>query len=285
MKIREIQAASIFVRSKLPDADYVVNPYTGCQFGCQYCYASFMGRFVGEPIENWGEYVYVKVNAVELAQRELDRWSHERRTASVLLSSVTDPYHGIERKYGLTRGILGVLAREQYQGLVGILTKSPMVLRDVDILQQLPNVEVGMTITTTDDRLSRLLECRAPLASRRLQTLAGLHAAGLPVYAFVGPLLPHFRYRPDLLDTLFAKLREAGVDSVYVEHINLKQYIKKRLLAALERERPEVRRVYEEASTEQHRAALQTLVVELLSKHRLRLRMSEVLYHPEPART
>jgi DNA repair photolyase len=201
-----------------------------------------------------------------------------------LLSSVTDPYHGVERKYGLTRGILTALARETYPGLVGILTKSPMVLRDVDILQRLPNVEVGMTITTTDDRLSRLLEFRAPLASRRLQTLAGLHAAGLRVYAFIGPLLPHFRYCPDLLDTLFSKLADAGVESVYVEHINLKQYIKKRLMTALRKEAPAVRRVYEDASTEQHRTALQMLVVELLAKHHLRLRMSEVLYHPEPPR-
>jgi DNA repair photolyase len=96
--------------------------------------------------------------------------------------------------------------------------------------------------------------------------------------------LPHFRYCPDLLDTLFSKLADAGVESVYVEHINLKQYIKKRLMTALRKEAPAVRRVYEDASTEQHRTALQMLVVELLAKHHLRLRMSEVLYHPEPPR-
>src|SRR3989344_5095642 len=71
LKVKEIVAKSILVPSKLPDADYVVNPYTGCEFACKYCYASFMGRYVGEPIEQWGSYCYVKINAVELFREEL----------------------------------------------------------------------------------------------------------------------------------------------------------------------------------------------------------------------
>lgn len=162
MNIQEIKAKSVVVKSKLPDTDYVVNPYTGCEFGCLYCYASFMGRFVNEPIDNWGNYVYVKVNAVSVFENELRRWSPERRMASLLLSSVTDPYHGVESTYRLTRGILEILARETYPGVVSILTKSPLVLRDVDVLRRIPHLEVGMTVTTTDDQLSRFLEVRAP---------------------------------------------------------------------------------------------------------------------------
>lgn len=285
MQIQEIEARSVLVPSKLPDADYVVNPYTGCEFGCLYCYASFMGRFVNESTANWGNYVYVKINAVSVFEDELRRWSPERRTASLLLSSVTDPYHGVESTYRLTRGILEVLARETYPGRVSILTKSPLVLRDVDVLQRIPQVTVGMTVTTTDDQLSRFLEVRAPLASRRLKTLQQLHAAGLPTYAFVGPLLPHFRYQPALLDALFASLAAAGVQSVYVEHLNLKPYSKQRLWQTLQHASAEVQAVYSDASTTVHRQALHDMVVELLGKYKLRLILAEVLYHnQEPGR-
>src|SRR5262249_50251617 len=154
-------------------------PYTGCAFSCLYCFASFMGRQVGESIADWGSYVYVKTNAVALLERELKRWPPEKRTATLLVSSVTDPYQGAEKTYRLTRGILQVLVREQYPGKVGILTKSPLVLEDIDLLRQLPLAEVGMTITTTDDKLSRFMEVRAPLASRRLETLKRLHEEGI----------------------------------------------------------------------------------------------------------
>ena len=129
---------------------------------------------------------------------------------------------GIEAKYRLTRGILAAFVEAQFPGVLGILTKSPMVTRDIDLLKRLPNADVGVTVTTSDDEVSRFLEVRAPLASRRIVTLRQLNEAGIPTYAFVGPLLPHFRYRPDLLDELFSRLTAAGVRQVYIEHMNLK---------------------------------------------------------------
>jgi len=279
MEYKEITAKSILVKSKLPDADYVVNPYTGCEIGCAYCYASFMGRFVNEPIENWGNYVYVKTNAVSVLEEDLARWSSEQRRASVLLSSVTDPYQGAEAKYRLSRGILDVFAREAYPGLISLLTKSPLVERDIDVLQMLPKVEVGMTVTTTDDELSRFLEVRAPRATRRLSTLKKLHDSGITTYAFVGPLLPHFRYRPDLLEELFARLADVNVDSIFVEHINLRPYIRERLWDTLKTESAEIREVYTGASTDEHRAILTDIVKSLVRKYKLSLRLGEVLYH------
>src|SRR5438046_7862039 len=252
MKGVEIEAKSIRVRSKLPDAEYAVNPYTGCVFGCHYCYASFAGRFVGEPIGDWGNYVYAKINAVPLFEVELAKLRRAGRAPSILLSSVTDAYQGAEKKYRLTRGILGVLAREPYPGVVSILTKSPLVLRDADLLATIPRAHVGLTVTTTDDRLSRFLEVRAPLASRRLRTLAELHAAGIQTYAFLGPLLPHFRYDPGAMDAAFAGIAQTGVSSVFVEHINLRPYIKRRLLHALQPEPPDVQQVYLDASAGKH---------------------------------
>src|ERR1051325_6179436 len=114
MKTGEIDAKSVLVRSKLPDTESVVNPSTGCAFGCPSCYASFAGRFVGEPIGNWGNYVYAKKNAVALFEEELARLRRRGAAPSLLLSSVTDPYQGAEKEYRLTHGILEVLAREPY---------------------------------------------------------------------------------------------------------------------------------------------------------------------------
>lgn len=279
MKVLEVEAKSVLVRSSLPDAEYVVNPYAGCLFGCAYCYASFMGRFLGEPIDSWGQYLYVKKNAVSIFARDLKRLSRVQPNSSILLSSVTDPYQGAENKYRLTRGILEVLAQHRYNGLVSILTKSPLVTRDLDILRKLPKVEVGLTVTTTDDKVSSWLESQAPLVSRRVVTLKQLHEAGITTYVSVGPLLPHFRYQRHLLDELFAQLVLAGVTTIYVEHMNLRPYIRERLWRWLKNEPANIQQVYESASTTEHRIALDSIVAELLKKHNLRLRMGQVLLH------
>lgn len=282
MRLVEKEAKSIITESKLPDADFVINPYTGCIFGCQYCYASFMGRNVDEPITAWGDYVYVKTNAVELCRNELKRMKPDARKGSILLSSVTDPYQGAEAKYKLTRGILRVLLEDQYPGVVSILTKSPLVTRDIDVLQQLPRCEVGMTITSTDDAISKWLEVRAPLATKRLAALRTLNDNSIPTYVFIGPLLPHFAERADLLDELFRRIADTGVSSIYVEHINLRQYIRDRMDPLLEHESDAVQQVYIGARKDAHRARLDEIVSPLLAKHGLRLRLEEVLYHNAP---
>lgn len=279
MVIKETEAKTILVKSKLPDTDYVVNPYTGCQFACAYCYASFMGRFVDEPIANWGNYVYVKRNAVGVFAAELKKLRARCEAPSILLSSVTDPYQGVEHKYRLTRGILEELAKEPYPGLVSILTKSPMVTRDIDLFRSLPRVEVGMTVTTTDDTLGRFLEVHAPLTSSRLATLDKLAKSGIETYAFVGPLLPHLRFEPDALDALFAGLAKVGVKSLFVEQINLKPYIQLRMSPLLKAEPPTVQSVYSARPGDDHHRVLDEMVQELLKRYGLRLRLGEVIEH------
>ncbi len=278
MRIEETEAKSIIVASKLPDTDYVVNPYTGCQFGCLYCYATFMGRFVGESRKNWGNYVYVKKNAAELAKKQLEKWSAEKKQSTILLSSVTDPYQGIEHKYRLTRRILEAFVEVNYPGKISILTKSPMVMRDIDLLKQL-NSEVGLTITTTDDKLSRFLEVTAPLASRRIETLKELVTNKIETYAFIGPLLPHFRFQPELLDDLFKAIADSGTKEVYVEHINLPTYIKERLWREFRQEPEEVQQIYRGAKNQEHRDVLTAMVNDLLKKYDLHIRLGETIYH------
>ena len=281
IKFVEREAKSIMVASKLPATDYVINPYTGCAFSCLYCFASFMGRQVGESVDNWGNYLYIKINAVSLVEKELRRWSPEKRMATLLMSSVTDPYQGAEKTYRLTRGILQVLVREQYPGRVGILTKSPLVLEDVDLLRQLKAAEVGMTITTTDDKLSRFMEVRAPLASRRLETLRRLHEEGITTYAFIGPLFPHFRYCTDELEALFAALAEAKVGSIFVEHINLSPYIRRRLWEELKDAPEQIQNVYRDAATKEHQQALQSMVMGLVERYQLPLQLDTVISHKD----
>lgn len=152
-------------------------------------------------------------------------------------------------------------------------------------MNALPRAVVGLTVTTTDDKLSRFLELRAPLASRRLEALAALNARGIDTYAFVGPLLPHFRYDREGLDMLFAGIARAGVRQVYVEHINLRPYIQQRLGRALRSTPPEVQAVYSGAKTDDHRRVLDALVAELLRKHGLALRLNRVIYHHEASVT
>ncbi len=280
-RIVETQAKSMLVKSRLPDSDYVVNPYTGCANACAYCYASFMGSLVNKGIDEWGDYLYVKTNAVEVFRKDLGRLPASRRNSSIFISSVTDPYQAAELKYRLTRGILEALLAEKYPGEVGILTKSNIVLRDIDLFKALPNAEVGMTITTTDDALSRLMEARAPSAIVRLDTLRKLTDAGVRTYAFIGPLLPHMRNRPELLEKLFTDIADTGVKDVYVEHINLKPYIKERLWRIVEKEPEGIRATYKDAEGADYRKELDAIVKVLIEKHGLRLRLDEVLYHEE----
>ena len=278
-KIQEIQAKSIFGKTQVPSADFVINPYTGCQFACMYCFASFMGRFVGETNTNWGNYVYVKTNAVELMEKDIRRLLRKDPHPKVVLSTVTDPYQGVEKKYQLTRGVLEVFSKNSYQGRIGILTKSPMVLRDTDVLKNISNVEVGLSITTTDDKLSRFLEVHAPLASARLETLKKLNAEGIQTYAFVGPFLPHMKLKPQLIDELFSEIKQAGTTNVKIEYLNLPKYVRPKMNTLLESVGEDVQKVYTNSQLKKYREDLEPIIRQYLKKHDLKLKYDEIVHH------
>jgi DNA repair photolyase len=142
-----------------------------------------MKRFTGH-IEPWGRFVDVKMNAPELLMKQLKR----AEKGNIIVSSVTDPYQPVEAQYLITRKCLETLRYFHFP--VAILTKSPLVLRDLDIISKLDNVEVGITITTDNDRIRRLFEPNAPPIDSRIEALKKLHRAGIPTYAFIGPTLP-----------------------------------------------------------------------------------------------
>ncbi|MEN6479843.1 MAG: radical SAM protein [Anaerolineales bacterium] len=214
MIVREVQAKSILNASKV--YPYVINPYTGCQHGCSYCYARFMKRFTGHR-EPWGEFVDVKVNAVELLSREVVR----KRPGRVWVSGVCDPYQPVEAQYRLTRGCLEVLAEQDWP--VTVQTRSPLVLRDRDVFLRLKQGEVGLTITTADDDIRAILEPNAPPIAERARALAELHAAGIRTYVMIAPMLPGAEGLPALLAgtvdrVLLDRLNYHYADRVYREN-------------------------------------------------------------------
>jgi DNA repair photolyase len=190
MYIKEIHAKAILSKSKI--FPYVINPYVGCQHNCTYCYARFMKRFTGHS-EPWGQFADVKINAIELLRHEITRKEQSR----VWVSGVCDPYQPLERKYQLTRGCLQILVEHNWP--VTVQTRSPLVLRDMDILQRGESFEVGMSITTADDNVRYLFEPSAPPIPERIRTLDELHQAGIRTFAMVAPLLPGCEDLPDLL--------------------------------------------------------------------------------------
>ncbi len=211
MKLNEITARSILTRSRLPEADYCLNPYVGCGHGCVYCYARYMQRFSGHS-EPWGSFIDVKVNAPHLLRERLKRMCG--RKGRVLLGSATDAYQQMEHRYGLTRDLLAALAESELT--VSILTKSDLVLRDVDLLRRLPGCTVGLTVTAADDGLRRALEPHAPSVARRMAALRGLHAAGIATYAFIGPIVPGLTDLPAIFERL-----GGAVDAVWGEALNV----------------------------------------------------------------
>jgi DNA repair photolyase len=181
--VKEVRAKSILSRSGIEGINYTVNPYTGCGHKCLYCYATFMKKYTGHT-EPWGEFVDAKVNAPLLLARQLSR----AERGSVILSSVTDPYQPVEAKYKLTRGCLAALSNHDFP--VEVLTKSPLVLRDMDVIVKCGQIEVGFTITTDDERIRRIFEPQAPSIEQRIKALQALHEKGIRTYVFIGPVLP-----------------------------------------------------------------------------------------------
>lgn len=203
MVVKEVQAKTILSNSKI--YPYVINPYTGCQHGCSYCYARFMKRFTGHR-EPWGQFVDVKVNAPDLLKREITR----KKRGKVWISGVCDPYQPLEAKYRLTRQCLEILMQSDWP--IAVQTRSPLVLRDIDILKKGRDFEVGFSITTADENIRKLFEPDAPPIKERVRALDELHRAGIRTFVMIAPMLPGAE---SLAEVLAGK-----VDSVIFDRLN-----------------------------------------------------------------
>ncbi|WP_051242884.1 PA0069 family radical SAM protein [Stappia stellulata] len=190
--VQEERARTIITRNESPDIsfDRSINPYRGCEHGCIYCFARPSHAYAGlSPGLDFETRLTVKPNAAELLERELSKPGYKPRT--IAIGTNTDPYQPIERDRGVMREILTVLARCNHP--VGIVTKSALVLRDLDILAPMAEkglAKVALSITTLDRKLARTMEPRAATPTRRLAALKGLSEAGVPATVMVAPVIP-----------------------------------------------------------------------------------------------
>ena len=183
MQVREVTARTILTKTGIPGMDYCLNPYVGCQHACVYCYATYMKKYSNHD-EPWGEFVDAKVNAPDLLKRELRR----PRKGEVMVSSVTDCYQPLEARFRLTRACLEMLAMSTLR--VTVLSKSALVVRDIDIFKRMPAVDVGLTVATDREDMRQVFEPHSSPIASRLAALRQLAESGISTYVFIGPILP-----------------------------------------------------------------------------------------------
>ncbi|MCD6481878.1 MAG: radical SAM protein [Thermoplasmata archaeon] len=209
--MKEKWCKSALTISRLPGIDYSLNPYVGCQHGCVYCYVPNVLRM---EREEWKHNLYAKINMPAVLRKELK----VKRRGVVGISTSTDAYQPAERKYEITRNCLLLLAK--YDWPVDILTKSDMVLRDVDILTKMSHVKVGFTIPTLNDEMRKHLEPNAPSIERRLKALKQLSEMEIYTYVFAGPLFPLPEY--EIREYLEAFI-DVGAREIILDNFHLKE--------------------------------------------------------------
>jgi DNA repair photolyase len=265
--------------------DWTLNPYRGCEFGCAYCYARDTHRFFDlDDAESFERRIFVKRRAADSLLRQLRRV--DLRGQSIALGTATDPYQPAERHYGITRSLLEVL-REAEGLTLALTTKSPLVLRDLDLLVELDRrhaVEVHVTLTTVDPDLARRLEGNAPAPSARLRALAALADAGLSTRVNCMPLLPGINDDEAALAPLLAAAREAGAEQVTANPLFLKgSMVRGHFFAWLGREFPHLAPLYRHLY--ERRDYLDGEASERLLKTFRRLRLEHGFPRPRPGRS
>ena len=237
MIAKDISCKSLMNQSKL--ADYCINCYVGCEHGCKYCYAESITRRFSKHKEQWGKFVDVKLNAPDILKREIAN----KKKGTVFISSLTDAYQPLEKKYELTRKVLEILLEHQFS--VCIQTKSSLILRDLDLIKKFKNREVGFTITSLNEKVRETFEPFSSPANEKLEALKILKENGIKTYAFFGPILPFLS--DENLEEYIRKISEAKVDFMYIDKLNLKSGVWENLKNVLEKDYPELLPKWNEA--------------------------------------
>lgn len=227
--IREIDVQSVMTKSSLPVGGYSVNPYVGCPHACRYCYASFMKRFTGHT-EAWGTFLDVK------------KWKpitnpHKYDGQRIVIGSVTDGYNPFEEFYGRTRLLL-----EQLRGTnaeIMICTKSDLVLRDLDLLKQVPKVTVSWSVNTLDENFRADMD-HAVSIERRLAAMKQVYEAGIRTVCFVSPIFPGITDVPAIIERV-----KTFTDLIWLENLNLRGQFKTDIMTYIREKYPKKYPLYE----------------------------------------
>ena len=223
--------------SRLPFR-WTVNPYRGCAHSCHYCFARAYHAYLDLGIgEDFSSKIVVKTNVVEVLRRELasPRWTGE----TIAMGTATDPYQHCEGRYRLTRGIVGVLA--DFGNPLSLLTKSTLVLRDLDAFRRLDesaSVTLSMSVGTLDEAVRRVVEPGTPPGRKRLEVLARFADAGIRTGVLVAPVLPGLTDGNEQLDEVLAACARAGVSYAAMIVLHVRPSIREHFLPWLRREYP-----------------------------------------------
>nr|WP_318732230.1 radical SAM protein [Roseofilum sp. Belize Diploria] len=253
--------------------DFTLNPYRGCQYGCSYCYAAAFSPNQ-KMRQDWGNWAIVKKNSVELLEQDLERWykTNPDRAPTIYMSSVTDPYQPIESKQQLTRQLLAVMVR--YQPTLVIQTRSPMIVRDMDLLQQFKRLRINMSIPTGSEQVRKDFEPKSPSIPARLKAIAKLRY-GIPYQSgheikfsvTITPLLPIFaEHIPSFIQKL------ALVDRVVIQAFH--QNSRKSLVASTREQAIALKDKYDwwYRSEQEHYSQFQQQLIVTLQEYNVEVR-------------
>lgn len=227
---KEILTKDLLTKSNLPASDYVINPYIGCPHACKYCYARFMKRFTGHT-EEWGNFIDIKRCDKPINTKKL---YHK----SVFMSSVTDCYNPVEEKYEITKNILNQL--KQADCFITLSTKSDLILRDIDILKEMKNLTVAMSVNTLDNTFQNDMD-NASSITQRIAALKELRKQGIYTVLFMSPIFPYI--------TDFKKIVDATSEFIceyWFENLNLRGDYKQKILAYISEKYPKYLNGYKE---------------------------------------
>ena len=215
MQIKTIEVKDYLVKSNIKGINYTINPYVGCPHACKYCYASYMKRFTNHDNEDWGTFIDIKLCNKPITAKRL----HNK---TIFISSVTDCYNPFEAKYCITQSILKQLLNIDCN--IIIVTKSSLILRDLEILKHLKSLKVALSINTLDEKFKNDMD-NASSIKDRLNTLRILNNNGIHTILFMSPIFPGITNFKEIIDT-----SKSYVNEYWFENLNLRADYKYRIL-------------------------------------------------------